>query len=71
MSVSTTEYSAALFAGQVGLFAVVLPYLFFTLLSLVIGSNFQPDKQPVPGADRPEPAADGVEKGRASAAAIL
>ena len=38
MSVSTTEYSAALFAGQVGLFAVVLPYLFFTLLSLVIGS---------------------------------
>ena len=53
VSVSTTEYSAALFAGQVGLFAVVLPYLF------------------VPGADRPEPAADGVEKGRASAAAIL
>ena len=38
VSVSTTEYSAALFAGQVGLFAVVLPYLFFTLLSLVIGS---------------------------------
>ena len=33
--------------------------------------HFQPDKQPVPGADRPEPAADGVEKGRASAAAIL
>ena len=28
VSVSTTEYSAALFAGQVGLFAVVLPYLF-------------------------------------------
>ena len=64
VSVSTTEYSAALFAGQVGLFAVVLPYLFFTLLSLV-------DKQPVPGADRPEPAANGMEKGRASAAAIL
>lgn len=38
VSVSTTEYSAALFAGQVGLFAVVLPYLFFTLLSMVIGS---------------------------------
>ena len=33
--------------------------------------HFQPDKQPVPGADRPEPAAEGVEKGRASAAAIL
>ena len=69
VSVSTTEYSAALFAGQVGLFAVVLPYLFFTLLSLVIGSISS--KQPVPGADRPEPAANGMEKGRASAAAIL
>ena len=38
MSVSTTEYSSALVACQVGLFAVVLPYLFFTLLSRVIGS---------------------------------
>ena len=71
VSVSTTEYSAALFAGQVGLFAVVLPYLFFYAAIAGDRLHFQPDKQPVPGADRPEPAADGVEKGRASAAAIL
>lgn len=38
IGVSTTEYSAALFAGNVGLAAVVLPYLFYTVLSLVLGS---------------------------------
>ena len=38
VGVSTTEYSAALFAGNVGLTAVVLPYLFYQLLSLVLGS---------------------------------
>lgn len=38
IGVSTTEYSAQLFAGSVGLWTVVLPYLFFRLLSLVIGS---------------------------------
>lgn len=38
IGVSATEYSAALFAGNVGLTAVVLPYLFYTALSLVLGS---------------------------------
>ena len=38
VGVSSTEYSAALFAGNVGLTAVVLPYLFYQLLSLVLGS---------------------------------
>lgn len=38
VGVSATEYSAALFAGNVGLATVVLPYLFYTLLSLLIGS---------------------------------
>ena len=38
VGVSSTEYSAALFAGNVGLAAVVLPYLFYQLLSLVLGS---------------------------------
>lgn len=38
VGVSTTEYSAALFAGNVGLWTVVLPYLFFQVLSLLIGS---------------------------------
>ncbi len=38
VGVSTTEYSAALFAGNVGLTAVVLPYLFYQILSLVLGS---------------------------------
>ncbi|MBM6774852.1 ABC transporter ATP-binding protein [Olsenella profusa] len=38
VGVSTTEYSAALFAGNVGLWTVVLPYLFYTVLALVIGS---------------------------------
>lgn len=71
VSVSTTEYSAALFAGQVGLFAVVLPYLFFTLLSLVIGSISSLTSNLCLAPDRPEPAANGMEKGRASAAAIL
>ena len=38
VGVSSTEYSAALFAGNVGLTAVVLPYLFYQILSLVLGS---------------------------------
>ena len=38
VGVSTTEYSAALFAGNVGLTAVVLPYLFYQLLSLILSS---------------------------------
>lgn len=38
IGVSTTEYSAQLFAGNVGLWTVVLPYLFYRLLSLVTGS---------------------------------
>ncbi len=38
IGVSTTEYSAQLFAGITGLWTVVLPYLFYRLLSLVIGS---------------------------------
>lgn len=38
IGISTTEYSAELFAGNVGLWTVVLPYLFYRLLSLVIGS---------------------------------
>ncbi len=38
VGVSTTEYSAALFAGNMGLTAVVLPYLFYQILSLVLGS---------------------------------
>ena len=38
IGVSTTEYSAALFAGNVGLTAVVLPYLFYQVLSLVLSS---------------------------------
>ena len=38
VGVSSTEYSAALFAGNVGLTAVVLSYLFYQLLSLVLGS---------------------------------
>ena len=38
VGVSSTEYSAALFAGNVGLTAVVLPYLFYQLLSLMLGS---------------------------------
>ncbi len=38
IGVSSTEYSAALFAGQVGLWTVVLPYLFYQILSLVLGS---------------------------------
>ena len=38
VGVSTTEYSAALFAGNVGMTAVVLPYLFYQILSLVLGS---------------------------------
>lgn len=38
VGVSSTEYSAALFAGNVGLAAVVLPYLFYQLLSLMLGS---------------------------------
>ena len=38
VGVSTTEYSAALFAGNVGLTAVVLPYLFYQVLSLVLSS---------------------------------
>ena len=39
IGVSATEYSAELFAGNVGFAAVVLPYLFFTVLSLLIGST--------------------------------
>ena len=67
VSVSTTEYSAALFAGQVGLFAVVLPYLFFTLLSLVIGSiSSLTSNLCLARIDR-----NLRRKGRASAAAIL
>ena len=38
VGVSTTEYSAALFASNVGLWTVVLPYLFFQVLSLLVGS---------------------------------
>ena len=38
VGVSATEYSAALFAGNVGLTAVVLPYLFYQILSLIFGS---------------------------------
>ncbi len=38
VGVSTTEYSAALFAGNVGLTAVVLPYLFYQILSLLLNS---------------------------------
>lgn len=38
VGVSATEYSAALFAGNVGLVAVVLPYLFYQILSLLLGS---------------------------------
>lgn len=38
VGVSATEYSAALFAGNVGLTAVVLPYLFYQILSLILGS---------------------------------
>ena len=38
VGVSTTEYSAALFAGNVGLTAVVLPYFFYQILSLVLSS---------------------------------
>ena len=38
VGVNTTEYSAALFAGNVGLTAVVLPYLFYQLLSLILSS---------------------------------
>ncbi|MGI6255966.1 MAG: ABC transporter ATP-binding protein [Acutalibacter sp.] len=38
VGVSTTEYSASLFAGNVGLWTVVLPYLFFQILSLLMGS---------------------------------
>lgn len=38
VGVSTTEYSAALFAGNVGLTAVVLPYLFYQILSLILSS---------------------------------
>ena len=38
MGVSSTEYSAALFAGNVGLTAVVLPYLFYQVLSLILSS---------------------------------
>lgn len=41
VGVSTTEYSAALFAGNVGLLTVVLPFLFFQVLSLFIGSLSQ------------------------------
>ena len=37
IGVSTTEYSAELFAGNVGLTAVVLPFLFYTLLSMALG----------------------------------
>ncbi len=38
VGVSVTEYSAELFAGNVNMTTVVLPFLFFTLLSLLIGS---------------------------------
>ena len=38
VGLSATEYSAALFAGNVGLTAVVLPYLFYQILSLILGS---------------------------------
>ena len=38
VGVGTTEYSAALFAGNVGLTAVVLPYLFYQILSLLLSS---------------------------------
>ena len=38
VGVSSTEYSAALFAGNVGLTAVVLPYLFYQVLSLILSS---------------------------------
>ena len=38
VGVSSTEYSAALFAGNVGLTAVVLPYLFYQILSLILSS---------------------------------
>ena len=38
VGVGATEYSAALFAGNVGLVAVVLPYLFYQILSLLLGS---------------------------------
>lgn len=38
IGVGTTEYSAALFAGDVGFLTVVLPYLFYQILSLAIGS---------------------------------
>lgn len=38
VTISTTEYSAALFAGNVGLTTVVLPYLFYQILSLLFTS---------------------------------
>ena len=38
IGVSATEYSAELFAGNVGFATVVLPFLFFTLLSMLLGS---------------------------------
>ena len=38
VGVSATEYSAALFAGNVGLTTVVLPYLFYQILSLILSS---------------------------------
>lgn len=38
IGISVTEYSAELFAGNVGLLTIVLPYLFFTLLSLLTGT---------------------------------
>ena len=38
IGVNTTEYSAKLFSGNVGFATVVLPYLFFTILSLFLGT---------------------------------
>lgn len=38
VGVEATEYGAELFAGNVGFLAVVLPYLFFQILSLLLGS---------------------------------
>lgn len=38
VTLSATEYSAQLFAGSVGFVAVVLPYLFYQVMSRVIGS---------------------------------
>lgn len=38
IGISVTEYTAEMFAGNVGLGKVILPFLFYTILSLFIGS---------------------------------